>query len=322
MMKENHALTLYLIALKRVMLALGTLVAVTVMSTAAIVVGSFPYDTDAPLTAAEIQAQQKYYADAYLKPVGATTTNEDDTEYVRMSGVAAVAQRIDVQLTKFVKQYSLVDKAVLEIGSGRGNLQDVVDNYTGLDISPNVGRFYHKKFVLGSATALPFTDDSFDALWSVWVLEHVPNPEQALSEARRVTRNNGVMFLLPAWNVASWNADGYEVRPYSDFGLGGALIKISIPLRSSRPFLAATLWPVRVLRDYVARQGPTRLRYRRLAPNYKRYWVADGDAVNSIDSYELILWFTSRGDECLNCGDTSIFFPNANTPVIIRVHKR
>jgi hypothetical protein len=43
--------------------------------------------------------------------------------------------------------------AVLEIGSGRGYLQDVAQNYTGLDISPSVARFYHKKFVLGSATA-------------------------------------------------------------------------------------------------------------------------------------------------------------------------
>jgi SAM-dependent methyltransferase len=320
MIKYLETLTPFLVALKRVAVVIGAVIAVVVILICTIVAGSFPYDTDAPLTAAEIHAQQKFYADAYLKPLGAA--NDEDSEYVRMSNAAAVAQRIDVQITEFVKKWNLTDKAVLEIGSGRGNLQDMVDNYTGLDISPNVRRFYHKKFVLGSATALPFTDDSFDALWSVWVLEHVPNPEQALREARRVTRNNGLMFFLPAWNVASWNAEGYEVRPYSDLGLGGALIKLTIPLRSSRLFLAASLWPVRLMRGYVVRQGPTRLRYRRLMPNYKHYWVADSDAVNSIDSYELILWFTSRGDECLNCGDGSIFFPNANTPVMIRVHKR
>ena len=53
------------------------------------------------------------------------------------------------------------------------------ENYTGLDISPSVARFYHKKFVLGSATAMPFPDNSFDGIWSIWVFEHVPNPEQA-----------------------------------------------------------------------------------------------------------------------------------------------
>jgi Methylase involved in ubiquinone/menaquinone biosynthesis len=75
-------------------------------------------------------------------------------------------------------------------------LQDAAQNYTGLDISPNVARFYHKKFVLGSATAMPFPDNSFEAIWSIWVFEHVPNPEQAFREARRVMRDNGVLFFV------------------------------------------------------------------------------------------------------------------------------
>ena len=92
----------------------------------------------------------------------------------------------------------MANKIVLEISSGRGYLQDVAENYIGLDISPSVARFYQKKFVLGSATALPFSDDSFDGVWSIWVFEHVPNPEQAFREMRHVTRNNGVIFLFPA----------------------------------------------------------------------------------------------------------------------------
>ena len=74
--------------------------------------------------------------------------------------------------------------------------------------------------------------------------------------------------------------------------------------------------PNRVVRRAVAEFGPTRLRYRRLTPNYEKYWIADSDAVNSIDSYEAMLWFLSRGDECLNC---SLF--NFGGPLIIRVHK-
>ena len=35
-------------------------------------------------------------------------------------------------------------------------------------------------------------------------------------------------------------------------------------------------------------------------PKHVNYWIADSDAVNSIDSYEAMLWFLSRGDECLN----------------------
>jgi len=51
-------------------------------------------------------------------------------------------------------------------------------------------------------------------------------------------------------------------------------------------------------------------------PKHVKYWIADSDAVNSIDSYEAMLWFLSRGDECLNC---SLF--NFGGPLIIRVHK-
>jgi SAM-dependent methyltransferase len=210
----------------------------------------------------------------------------------------------------------------LEIGSGRGYLQDLAQNYTGLDISPSVQRFYHQRFVLGSATALPFPDNSFDAIWSIWVFEHVPNPEQAFYEARRVTRDEGVLFLFPAWNCTPWAAEGYEVRPYSDFDLVGKLIKASIPLRSSRRFRQMALVPNRVLRRTVGQFGPSKLRYRRLTPNYKEYWVSDSDAVNSIDSHEAMLWFLSRGDECLNCGNLWNQLFRFHTVLIIRVHKQ
>jgi hypothetical protein len=71
----------------------------------------------------------------------------------------------------------------------------------------------------------------------------------------------------------------------------------------------------------VAPFGPTTLRYKRLQPNYDHYWINDSDAVNSIDSYEAALWFLSRGDECLNCGDSPILLPMFNVPLVMRIHK-
>ena len=193
----------------------------------------FPYDVDAPLTPQEIEAAQKYYTDAYKKPAESQGSSEYETKYIQVSEAAARSERIEEQVSAFVQNFNLSDRPVLEIGSGRGYLQDVAQNYTGLDISPSVARFYHKRFVLGSATAMPFPDNSFDGIWSIWVFEHVPNPEQALYEARRVVRDKGVLFLLPAWNCRSWAAEGYDVRPYSDFDLVGKIVKASIPLRSS-----------------------------------------------------------------------------------------
>jgi SAM-dependent methyltransferase len=280
----------------------------------------FPYDIDAPLTEQELEAARKYYTDAYRKPVEENREkSEYETKYIRVAEAAARTARIEERVSEFVKQFKLSDREVLEIGSGRGYLQDVAEKYTGLDISPTVARFYHKKFVLGSATAMPFADDTFDGVWSIWVFEHVPNPEQAFREARRVTRDNGVLFLLPAWNCTSWAAEGYEVRSYSDFNPVGKIIKASIPLRSSPRFIAMSKLPNRLVRNIVAQFGPTKLRYRRLSPNYDQYWVPDSDAVNSIDRYEAMLWFRSRGDECLNCDDAALSI--APMPLIIRVHK-
>ena len=281
---------------------------------------NFPYHYDRPLTPEETETARRYYAGAYAKPTVETPT-ENESAYLHVATKAAEDHKIEAQIRAFVDEYKLKDKRVLEVGSGRGYLQDIVADYTGLDISSSVARFYYKKFVLGSATAMPFPDDSFDGLWSIWVFEHVPNPEQAFSEARRVTRNDGVLFLLPAWSVPTWVAEGYPVRPYSDFGIRGKIIKASIPLRNSSIFRALMLLPVRAIRVRSAASGPTRLRYQRLSPNYEKYWMADSDAVNSIDSHEAMLWFISRGDECLNCGEDGLFFPLSHVPLIIRVRK-
>jgi len=283
---------------------------------------NFPYDVDAPLTHEEIEAARKYYTGAYRATVNENLANSEyGTKYLEVAEAAAKTFRIEEQVAAFVKKFNLNDRPVLEIGSGRGYLQDIAQNYTGLDISPNVARFYHKKFVLGSATALPFPDDSFDGVWSIWVFEHVPNPEQAFRETRRVTRDGGLLFLLPAWNCEPWAAQGYQVRPYSDFNLVGKIVKASIPLRSSPSYWVLSHLPIRLLRSIAARFGPTQLRYQRLTPNYEKYWVADSDAVNSIDSHEGMLWFLSRGDECLNCDDGPLFMPRFSRPLIIRVHK-
>jgi len=279
----------------------------------------YPRNVDRLLSNEELEKARNYYAAAYRKSVETQSDSEEDTKYIQIAARAAQNNRIAEKVSDFVSRYGLSSGAMLDMGSGRGYLQDVVKNYTGLDISPNVSRFYHKKFVLGSMTAMPFPDNSFDGGWSIWVLEHVPNPEQALIEIRRVMKNKAVLFLYPEWNCNSWAADGYNVRPYSDFGFKGKLIKAAIPVRNSLPFRAAARIPTRILRGMAAWFGPTRLHYRLLQPNYKEYWEPDSDAVNQIDRQEMVLWFRSRGDECLNCEGLPLITKTHS--LIIRIHK-
>ena len=297
-------------------------VAICVICAGALLVAlHFPYDIDQPLTDADLADVRTYYADAYRKAPAAPETppSEFDTKYEQVAARAATLYDVEGQVRRFAETFGLRNKRVLDIGSGRGYLQDIVEDYTGLDISTSVGRFYHKTFVLGSATAMPFEDDAFDGAWSVWVQEHVPNPEQFLTEARRVVKDDGVILLYTAWHCRPWAAQGYQVRPYSDFDLNGKLIKATIPAREVADDLARG--PIRAMRALSAAFGPTTLHYHRLEPNYDTYWQADGDAVNSIDPHEAMLWFTSRGDECLNCDVLRGTARMTLGPLFIRVHK-
>lgn len=50
-------------------------------------------------------------------------------------------------------------------------------------------------FVVADAAALPFRDGSFDVSFSESLLEHVPKWEDVVREARRVLKQDGVLFI-------------------------------------------------------------------------------------------------------------------------------
>lgn len=275
----------------------------------------FPYATDDPVRRED--AIREFYELSF----SGSSTIFKDTELAKRSTTNKTRYDIRGLVRRFVEQYSLQDASVLDVGSGIGYLQDVVPNYTGLDIAAAVAKHYHKPFVAGTATAMPFADDEFDAAWSIWVLEHIPNPEAALTEIRRVVKPGGLLFLLPAWNCPPWAAQGYEARPYRDLGIGGKLIKATIPVRKSVGFWLFTAVPNRVLRAAFAGSGPTRLHYRRLEANFAEYWQADSDAVNALDEAEMAMWFESRGDTCLNCLPGWRRHFQRWTPLVIRLKK-
>ena len=159
---------------------------------------NFPYATDRQSEADRDKAAAEFYRQAYATPTAPTKEEQEQEEiYVRIDLQAAKNNDIEGLVRGFVANYHLQNKKVLDIGAGRGYLQDMVEDYVGLDISPTAKRYFHKPFVLASATAMPFHDNEFDAVWTIWVLEHVPNPENALREMRRVVKPGGVILLMP-----------------------------------------------------------------------------------------------------------------------------
>jgi SAM-dependent methyltransferase len=285
----------------------------------------FPYKTD-PVGQRSVPAPddyESYYQRIYspAPPPGAVSVDpgSEDDIYVQIAQAEIEEFHVVETVQQFVRDYGLEKARILDVGSGTGYLQDVVENYVGLDISPTASRYYHKPFIEASAAEMPIPDGSFDALWSIWVLEHVPAPEQALLEMRRVVKDGGLLYLMPAWNCDPWAAQGYLVRPFSHFDWKGKLVKASMYAIEYKPFALAVRQVARAalgLRSLLP--GPTRLHYRPLTPNYEQYWVPDSDAINTLDRYETARWFETRGDECLNCEG---YFWDQGGALIIRVRK-
>lgn len=203
-------------------------------------------------------------------------------------------------IEQFIEKYKIRERngKCLEIGSGRGIFQDMVNDYTGLDYSQVVKKYYHKPFVSGSAMDLPFEDNSFDYMWSRAVWEHIPDPELALKESMRVLKIGGVFLLHPAWHCRPWAANGYQVRPYSDFDICGKIYKFLIPAldflpyRMFKMFIKRLFWLIVYI---IMPKDRFRLPYKKLNANYDVFWQSDSDACCDLDPFLTILWVKAKG---------------------------
>lgn len=117
-------------------------------------------------------------------------------------------------------------RQVLEIGCGVGAQMALLlqrwpeVRFTGVDIAP--GQLATARQVLAESLAagradlrqvepgsLPFAAAGFDAVYLIWVLEHVPDPVSLLAEARRVLKAGGLLYLTEVFNA------GLYTRPAS-----------------------------------------------------------------------------------------------------------
>ena len=86
--------------------------------------------------------------------------------------------------------------SVLDIGCRDGGLRRFLPpgvRYQGMDITPE---FAGPDVVVRDVSdGIPFPDASFDRVFCIEVLEHVPNPYGALRDIHRVLRPGGVLVL-------------------------------------------------------------------------------------------------------------------------------
>lgn len=97
-----------------------------------------------------------------------------------------------LKLRKFKRMLSVPPgKLVLDVGSGDAPFPraDVICDKYLLDTDRVGGLVIDRPFVVGSITALPFLDKSFDFVYCSHVLEHVDRPATAAMELMRVAKS-------------------------------------------------------------------------------------------------------------------------------------
>ena len=141
--------------------------------------------------------------------------NTIDREKVYTTGNNNINHPFYGTLSEFIGKWKLQDKRCLEIGSNKGLFQDLVYDYTGIDIVQQLSANYHKNYIVASGANLPFYDQSFDAIFSYATHEHIFDIELALEEIIRVLRLNGVCLFAPAWHSRPWFSQGYKIRNLS-----------------------------------------------------------------------------------------------------------
>jgi ubiquinone/menaquinone biosynthesis C-methylase UbiE len=145
----------------------------------------------------------------------------------------------------FVERYGR-NKDVLEVGCGTGLVLSRISRFArsarGVDLSPGMlekARARQLDVQQGSATQLPFDNESFDVTCSFKVLAHVPDINLALSEMARVTRRGGVV-LAEFYNPHSFRGLIKRLGPKLSVGTGTTEGNVYIRFDSPRQIASLT----------------------------------------------------------------------------------
>jgi SAM-dependent methyltransferase len=131
--------------------------------------------------------------------------------------------RLELAMGNYLYQTRFKGKApILDVGAGRcwftkANPEVII----ALDNAPEVVEKYAQENINiknGSAYKIPFPDESFEAIFSCWLYEHLANPAKAAQEMYRVLKKGGYFCsIVPSANslLKGFYDDLTHIRPYT-----------------------------------------------------------------------------------------------------------
>jgi SAM-dependent methyltransferase len=108
---------------------------------------------------------------------------------LKRAGRRLSAKLTRVTLDRFIQAHASAGRT-LDIGAQNGPYAACFPNRVALDIKPGAG-----VQVLGDAQALGLAANVFDVVLCTEVLEHLPEPQQAIDEMHRVLKPGGTLLL-------------------------------------------------------------------------------------------------------------------------------
>jgi SAM-dependent methyltransferase len=130
--------------------------------------------------------------------------------YDRIGVDYSALRRPDPRIARLIHDALGDARTVLNVGAGTGNYEPADRQVTALEASAEMIAQRPQgaaPVVQGHAEALPFADNSFDAVMAVLTVHLWTDKEQGLREMRRVARGPVVIFTFDAENHEGWLGD-------------------------------------------------------------------------------------------------------------------
>lgn len=117
----------------------------------------------------------------------------------------------------------LLSGKLLDVGCGTMPYKELilknskVEEYVGMDIENPIYQKEKKPDIFWDGKQIPFEAKTFQSAILIEVLEHVPDPQQTLSEIGRVLGSDGVLLLTVPflWPLHDAPNDEFRYTPYS-----------------------------------------------------------------------------------------------------------